>query len=96
VSKVEETVENQHRMIPGYRDLTEGEIQLIAEIKAAEENLTAVWGAVKRQCPGLDPRDYAMARTHFEDGFIRLVRSVAKPDSPWVQEATQQAAEGRR
>lgn len=39
----------------------------------------------KNNHPELDPRDYAMARTHFEDGFIRLVRAVAKPESPWTR-----------
>ncbi len=28
-------------------------------------------------------RQLALARTHFEDGFMHLVRAVARPTSPW-------------
>lgn len=77
-------VDNQHRQIPGYRDLSQDEIETIRNCKEMESVLTDFWASVKRDHPDLDPRDFAMARTHFEDGFIRLVRSVAKPDSPWT------------
>lgn len=79
-------VDNQHRQIPGYRDLDQTEVDTIANCKEMESVLTDFWRSVKEHHPDLDPRDFAMARTHFEDGFIRLVRSVAKPDSPWVSE----------
>lgn len=76
-------MENQHRLIPTYRDLTEAEIEAIRVIKLREDELATFYAQVKAANPEADPRDLAMARTHFEDGFIRLVRSVAKPDAPW-------------
>jgi hypothetical protein len=76
-------VDNQHRQIPGYRELDQTEVDLIAAIKTRERALAEYWQQVKQQCPDADSRDIRMARTHFEDGFSRLVRAVAKPDTPW-------------
>lgn len=78
-------VDNQHRQIPGYRDLDQETVDLIKKIKLTEAELANDWTEIMLLGPGVvDPRDMAMARTHFEDGFIRLVRAVAKPDSPWT------------
>jgi hypothetical protein len=87
-------VDNQHQQIPGYRDLSQEEVDCIASIKREESRLVSVWSGIKDRFPDADPRDLAMARTHFEDGFIRLVRSVARPDDPWAGPAVARAREG--
>lgn len=78
-------VDNQHRQIKGYADLEQADIDLINEIKEAEATLTKLWRRVKNEAPktGQAQRDLAMARTHWEDGFIRAVRAVAHADTPW-------------
>lgn len=50
-------VDNQHKQISGYRDLSQAEIDLMNEVKRA----------------------HAVAKTHFEEGFSALVRSIARP-----------------
>jgi hypothetical protein len=87
-------VDNQHRQIPGYRDLSQEEINCIASIKREEMLLASMWLGIKEAFPNADQRDLAMARTHFEDGFIRLVRAVARPDSPWSGPAVARPREG--
>lgn len=76
-------VDNQHQQIPTYRDLTQDEVDTIRAIKLREDDLTQFYAQVKAANPEADPRDLAIAKTHFEDAFSRLVRAVARPDSPW-------------
>lgn len=76
-------MKDQHKHIKGYRDLTEAEVSAMNSVKALEADIAALWkqlGAL----PGVDMRDLALARTHFEDACIRAVRAVARPVSPWV------------
>lgn len=73
-------MDNQHKRIKGYRDLTEDEIALMNEIKEAESRLGVLWRKVN-ESPGVDKRWVAVARTHFEEGSSALVRSVAQPES---------------
>lgn len=72
-------MDNQHKQISGYRDLTQAEIDAINEIKAAETALGVVWRRV-RELEALDMRWANIAKTHFEEGFSALVRAVAKPE----------------
>jgi hypothetical protein len=79
-------VDNQHKQIKGYRDLTQDEIDLMNEVKAAEATLGVLWrkvGGIEVQ-GGLatrsDRRWHNVAKTHFEEGFSALVRSIARPD----------------
>ena len=73
-------MENQHRQIKGYRDLTADEISLMNDIKAMGEK---VGDMVKnaREDDGADQRWVSIAQTHLQQGFMALVRSVAKPTS---------------
>lgn len=79
-------VENQHRRIDGYRDLTETEIALMNRIKAHERATAALHAEIQAATAGShqSARDCAIARTHFEDAHIRLVRAIARPLTPWV------------
>lgn len=67
--------------IVGYRQLTGDEQSLINEAKVFENNLAALADRMARV--GADPRNIAMAKTHFQDGFMRMVRAIAKPNSAW-------------
>lgn len=76
-------MKDQHKKISGYRDLSEHEIESMNRVKALEAAL-AECVAELASIPGVDQRDLALARTHFEDGCIRAVRAVARPVTPWV------------
>lgn len=82
-------MENQHRHINGYRDLSQEEIDLMNEIKSEGERLEALVNKVKANInPELQAdtarnpnRWAAMAATDFQTGLMALVRAVAVPDS---------------
>lgn len=75
-------MENQHRMIQGYRDLTELEINYINQVKELELKAAVLWDAVNLNTDN-DHRWAEIAKTHLEEGFSALVRSIAKPQSPF-------------
>lgn len=70
--------------IKGYRDLSEDDVATMNRIKELEVCVADFWKSLSDMGTN-DPRDLALARTHLEDGFIRLVRSVAKPQSPYAK-----------
>jgi hypothetical protein len=82
-------VENQHRLITGYRELSPYEIELMNEIKAKGEELGALvqkletyhytdeHGAVTPDRPDL--RWVAIGKTQLQQGLMALTRAVAKP-----------------
>ena len=72
-------MDNQHQKISGYRDLNQNEIDGINAIKSAETQLGEVWRNVVA-IEDIDRRWSSIAKTHFEEGFSALVRSIAKPD----------------
>lgn len=72
-------MDNQHRRISGYRELSQAEINLMNEVKAHE----AVWNGLVdrlRAAPGLDQRNVALAVTAGEDAYMRAVRAIAQPE----------------
>ncbi len=75
-------VDNQHKKISGYRDLTEEEISLMNDIKGMEIEVAQLWKEVFSEA-GVDKRWAAVARTHFQEGFSALIRSIAKPVDPF-------------
>lgn len=75
-------VDNQHEKITGYRDLSDEEIFQMNAVKATEKLVADVVATVKK-LPYVDQRNVAIARTAFEDAFMRLVRAIAQPDSPF-------------
>jgi hypothetical protein len=68
--------------ITGYREMSEQDVALINKVKAAEQGLADLWQQIRRTYE-VDGRQLAMARTDFENGFYHLVRSIAKPESPF-------------
>lgn len=80
-------MDNQHKMILGYPDLSQREIDMINEIKEAEISVGRLWQEVKKaEHPDIrdsapDARWMSIAKTHFEEGFSAFVRAVAKPEA---------------
>ncbi len=75
-------MENQHRLIAGYRDLSSEEIDLMNEIKSTAAQVGALVGRVEGACPGFDGearRWAAIAKPDLQKGFMALVRAVARP-----------------
>lgn len=77
-------MENQHKKIQGYRDFDQATVNMINEIKKTEAFVAESWFAVGSH-PDADRRELALARTAFEEAFMHLVKSIARPDTPWQQ-----------
>lgn len=74
-------MENQHRMITGYRDLSEQEIAAMNEVKAVGSDLESLVHNLESQGVMVDQRWIAIGKTHLQQGLMALVRAVARPDS---------------
>ena len=68
--------------IKGYRELSDNDLSSINSVKELEQAIAKLHNQLK-ELQGIDQRDLALARTHFEDGCIRAVRAIARPVSPW-------------
>lgn len=75
-------MDNQHKKITGYRDLTQSEIDAMNSIKALEKDAGDLFKQVA-QIEGVDPRMLALAKTNLQQGFMWFVRSIAKPADPF-------------
>lgn len=71
-------MENQHRQITGYRDLSQNEIDLMNMVKRLAETVGAELQVVAT-APEVDQRWVSIAKTHLQQGFMALTRSIAKP-----------------
>lgn len=69
-------VDNQHRKIAGYRDLSEDEIASINRLKELEKD---VFEQLNTSLHAPDPRHQAIAKTHLETGFMFAIKAIAKP-----------------
>lgn len=87
-------MDNQHRQIKGYRELSQVEIDLMNEIKTKGAELGDLVaklrthdGKVKYDAAGsevrseitLDQRWIAIGATHLQEGLMALTRGVAQP-----------------
>jgi len=71
-------LDNQHRKINGYRELTQAEIDGMNQAK----EIGAAMGALIERLEGqedIDQRWLAIAKTDLQKGVMSLVRSIAKP-----------------
>ena len=73
-------MENQHRKINGYRDLTQSEINLMNYIKELGSELGSLVTELQ-STPGLDQRAIEIGKTELQSGLMWLIRGVAQPDS---------------
>lgn len=72
-------MENQHRSINGYRDLTQEEIDAINAIKELGGKVGEMLEILTD--PKFDQRCVALAKTNIQQGFFWAVRSIAQPTS---------------
>jgi len=71
-------MDNQHRQIKGYRELSQEEINLMNEIKLTGVELGALVQKL-RAIPALDQRWVNIGATDLQTGLMALTRSVAQP-----------------
>ena len=71
-------VDNQHKQIVGYRELTQAEIDKMNEIKVHGERLHDLIQQMRIDGT-LDQRWVSIGETHLQQGIMALVRSVAQP-----------------
>lgn len=71
-------MENQHRKIKGYRELSQEEVDMMNAIKSKAEEVGALISAMERS-QTFDQRWVAIAKTDLQMGFMSAVRSVAQP-----------------
>lgn len=80
-------MENQHRQIAGYRELSPIEIELMNEVKARAAEVGALVEKLKTHHYAVggvtnirpDQRWVSIGATHLQEGFMALTRSIAKP-----------------
>lgn len=71
-------MDNQHRKIAGYRELSQQEIDAMNAVKAKAEEVGQQLDAL-RNMAGIDRRALAIARTELQTGFMWAVRAIAQP-----------------
>ena len=73
-------VDNQHKQIRGYRDLSQEEIDAMNQCKDAAVNIGVLCDHVAKLA-GTDQRWLAIGKTDLQKGFMALIRSIAKPET---------------
>ena len=71
-------MDNQHKLIKGYRDLSEGEIKVMNAVKSEAERIGLLVEELEANAD-LDARWVSIAKDHLQQGFMAAVRSIAKP-----------------
>jgi len=71
-------MDNQHRKITGYTELTQEQIDLMNEVKA----ISKATGKIVEKLRGsnVDVRWVDIGASDLQKGFMSITRSVAKPD----------------
>jgi hypothetical protein len=76
-------VKDQHTLIKGYRDLSQGEIARVNHLKKMAMELAPVLqelsAAAKADGDRAAGRYASLARTHLEQGFMFAIKAVARP-----------------
>ena len=73
-------MDNQHRQITGYRELSQDEIDAMNEIKAKGTEMGELVAKLRAN-PQLDQRWVSIGATEVQQGLMALARAVAKPTS---------------
>jgi len=73
-------MDNQHKYIKGYRDLTTEEVSQMNKVKILGQEIEKVVDDVKALTE-TDQRWASIAQTDLQKGIMALVRSIAKPTS---------------
>lgn len=74
-------MENQHREINGYRELSQDEIDLMNEVKQKGRELGELVQKLRDGRPGLsfDQRWLSIGATDLQTGLMAITRAIAKP-----------------
>ena len=72
-------MDNQHRKIKGYRELTQDEIDLMNEIKTKGAELGELVKKLRANAD-LEQRWFSIGATHMQQGLMALTRGVARPE----------------
>jgi len=73
-------MDNQHKQIKGYRDLSQEEIDLINEGKELSEKC-GVFMEKLESTESTDKGDVASGKTNLQQGFMWVIRSIAQPST---------------
>ncbi|MGK8199515.1 Acb2/Tad1 domain-containing protein [Burkholderia cepacia] len=73
-------MDNQHKQIKGYRDLSQAEIDAMNRVKAKAEEVGRLIDEL-RSIPSLDQRWINVGATDLQKGFMSVVRGIAQPTS---------------
>lgn len=73
-------MDNQHKLIKGYRDLSQDEIDAMNELKAIAETVKDALAKVGG-LPNVDQRCLAIARTEAQTAFMWAIRGIARPET---------------
>lgn len=71
-------MDNQHKLIKGYRDLSLNEIDLMNRSKELASEVEHLFLFLENE-ESIDKRWLAIAKTDLQKGFMSLARSIAKP-----------------
>ncbi|OYV36822.1 MAG: hypothetical protein B7Z80_14475 [Rhodospirillales bacterium 20-64-7] len=75
-------MENQHKQITGYRDLSQAEIDLMNKIKTHAKVIGELVAELRStQGANLDQRWISIGATDLQTGFMALTRGVAQPST---------------
>lgn len=77
-------MDNQHKKISGYRDLSQSEIDGMNSIKSLEIDVGELFKQVS-EIQGVDQRSMALAKTNLQQGFMWFVRAIAKPTNTFEE-----------
>ena len=72
-------MDNQHKQIKGYRDLSQAEIDLMNEIKVKGAELGDLVQKLREHGGSLDQRWISIGATDLQTGLMALTRGVAQP-----------------
>lgn len=71
-------MQDQHKHIKGYRDLSKDEIELINYAKGLAAEVGTLCDKLDT-LEGLDKRWLAIGKTDLQKGFMSLIRGIAQP-----------------
>ena len=72
-------MENQHRQIKGYRELTQEEINLINEVEQKGVEFGDLFEKLEK-IENIDKRWLSIGKTDLQKGLMATTRAIARPD----------------
>jgi hypothetical protein len=74
-------MDNQHKQIKGYRDLSQDEINMVNKGKELAALVGEWLDELQMQGVVLDQRAVALGKTNLQQGFMWAIRGIAQPTS---------------